>query len=120
MRVSAVLLYKGKEFPLKTNRLSHKGELTDEQYSDLFCDIYQTFDRYMKKKEEQIICPNLSKIKTCLGKKRSQNVDFDFLDTLSGRRDDVIKTIIDYSYTELKKRQKEELEQFIGSLFMED
>ena len=46
MRVSAVLLYHGLEFPLRTNRMSHKGELAEKQYKELFYGIYQAFDCY--------------------------------------------------------------------------
>ena len=120
MRVSAVLLYRGLEFPLKTNRMSHKGELTAEQYKELFSGIYQAFDCYKDKRNDVISCPDLSKIKTCLGKKRCEGIDFNALHSLHGARDEVVKKIIDTTYVELKRRQKEILEHFIGSLFMED
>lgn len=120
MRVSAVLLYHGQEFPLRTNRMSHKGELAEKQYKELFYGIYHAFDCYNNKRNDIISCPNLSKIKSCLGKKRCKDIDFDTLHSLQGTRDEVVKKIIDTTYVELKSRQKEELEQFIGSLFMED
>ena len=119
MRVSAVLLYQGLEFPLRTNRMSHKGELTEAQYKELFSGIYQAFDCYEDKRNDVISCPDLSKIESCLGKKRCKDIDFKALYSLHGARDEVVKKIIDTTYVELKRRQKEELEQFIGSLFME-
>nr|WP_317428697.1 hypothetical protein [uncultured Blautia sp.] len=120
MRVSAVLLYQGLEFPLRTNRMSHKGEFTEEQYKELFSGIYQAFDCYKAKRNDVISCPDLSKIELCLGKKRCKDIDFNALYSLYGTRDEVVKKIIDTTYVELKHRQKEILEQFIGSLFMED
>lgn len=120
MRVSAMLLYKDKEIPLKTNRMQHKGNISDEQYKALFSGIFQAFDDYKEKREDVIQCPELSKIKTCLGKKRCKDVDFDSLYTLHGKRDEVIKKIIDATSAKLKNRQQEEWEQYIGSLFMED
>lgn len=119
MRVSAVLLYKENEFPLKTNRIIHKGEIKEEQYRNLFSGIYQAFDIYLSKQTDIIDAPNLDKIKSCLGKKRCQSIDFKSLSSLHGERDTVIKTIIDATDKELKNRQQEEWKQYIGSLFME-
>ena len=72
MRVSAMLLYKDKEIPLKTNRMQHKGNLSDEQYKALFSGIFQAFDDYKEKREDVIQCPELSKIKNMPWKEKMQ------------------------------------------------
>ena len=118
VRVSAVLMYHGYEIPLKTNRIFHKGTITDEQYKNLFDGIYDAFDLYLEKREDIVHCPDLSNVKVCLGKKRCNKIDFQALSNLYDKRDIVVKKIIDATCVKLNPRQDEDLKRSYGAMFL--